>query len=613
MITVEHLTKCYGDFLAVDDLSFEIEEGHVYGFLGPNGAGKSTTMNIITGCLSATSGRVRIDGHDIFEEPGAAKRLIGYLPEQPPLYLNETPVEYLRFVGEAKGLRGGALERQIAEVVEQTRLTGVRHRCISALSKGYRQRVGIAQALLGSPRVIILDEPTVGLDPLQIIEIRELIRQLGQTHTVLFSSHILSEVQTICDQILMIAHGKLAAFGAPDELESRLLTPNEITLTAEGTEEQVRALLDGIGAITGRSITAEEGGLVRAPQNRPGGKPPRRLPRPLLRLCRGGGSPAGDGAEEGQSGGYLHRTDGTERGGPGRRGGRGGAGMTAVLKHELRSYFHSLTAYVFGAFLLAFIGIGAMLYNLQAAVSNFEYVLSFASLVFVVIVPVLTMRVLAEERRQKTDQLLYSLPITTVQIIAGKYLALLVLYLIPLAIIAVYPLIFAQFGDVYLLTSYGSILAFFLLGAALIAVGVFLSSLTDNQGLAAGLGIAVILLNYYSVSLSEYVSSTPVGALAALLVLILAVGAVVRYLTRNSNLAYGVCLVLLAAVAALYFVDSTAFEGLLPSVMSALSLFERFYTFVNGVFDLTAVFYYLTVAALFLFLSVQSLEKRRYN
>lgn len=257
--------------------------------------------------------------------------------------------------------------------------------------------------------------------------------------------------------------------------------------------------------------------------------------------------------------------------------------MTAVFKHELRSYFHSLTAYVFGAFLLAFIGIGAMRYNLQAAVSNFEYVLSFASLVFVVIVPVLTMRVLAEERRQKTDQLLYSLPITTVQIIAGKYLALLVLYLIPLAIIAVYPLIFAQFGDVYLLTSYGSILAFFLLGAALIAVGVFLSSLTDNQGLAA------------------------------LLVLILAVGAVVRYLTRNSNLAYGVCLVLLAAVAALYFVDSTAFEGLLPSVMSALSLFERFYTFVNGVFDLTAVFYYLTVAALFLFLSVQSLEKRRYN
>lgn len=287
--------------------------------------------------------------------------------------------------------------------------------------------------------------------------------------------------------------------------------------------------------------------------------------------------------------------------------------MIAVFKHEIRSYFHSLTAYVFGAFLLAFIGIGAMLYNIQAAVSNFEYVLSFGSLVFVVIVPVLTMRVIAEERRQKTDQLLYSLPITTLQVIAGKYLALLVIYLIPLAIISVYPLIFAQFGDVYLLTSYGSIFAFFLMGAALIAVGMFLSSLTDNQGLAAGIGIAVILFNYYSVSLSEYVSSTAAGSVIALLVIILALGAVIRYLTRNENLASGICLVLLAAVLLLYFIDSTSFEGLLPSIMTQLSLFERFTVFVNGMFDMTAVVYYLSVIAFFLFLSVQSLEKRRYN
>lgn len=182
--------------------------------------------------------------------------------------------------------------------------------------------------------------------------------------------------------------------------------------------------------------------------------------------------------------------------------------MIAVLKHELRLYFHSLTAYVFGAFLLAFVGIGAMLYNIQAAVSNFEFVLSFGSLVFVVIVPILTMRVIAEERKQKTDQLLYALPITTAQVILGKYLALLVVYLIPLALISLYPLVFAQFGEVYLPTSYGSILAFFVLGAALIALGVFISSLTDNQGFAAGIGIAAILLNYYSVSLSEYISST---------------------------------------------------------------------------------------------------------
>ena len=287
--------------------------------------------------------------------------------------------------------------------------------------------------------------------------------------------------------------------------------------------------------------------------------------------------------------------------------------MIAVLKHELKSYFHSLTAYVFGAFLLAFVGIGAMLYNIQAAVSNFEFVLDFGSLVFVVIVPILTMRVIAEERKQRTDQLLYSLPITTSQVILGKYLALLVLYLIPLAIISLYPLIFAQFGDVYLLTSYGSIFAFFVMGAALIAVGVFISSLTDNQGFAAGIGIAVILLNYYSVSLSEYVSSTALGSVVALRVLILLLGLVIRYLTKNGNLAYWISFALMVATVALYFVDSTAFEGLLPDIMTKLSLFERFKVFVNGVFDMTAIVYYLSVIVFFLFLSVQSLEKRRYN
>ena len=194
--------------------------------------------------------------------------------------------------------------------------------------------------------------------------------------------------------------------------------------------------------------------------------------------------------------------------------------MIAVLQHELKSYFHTLTAYVFGAFLLCFVGIGAMMYNLNAAVSNFEYVLSFGSMVFVVIVPILTMRVIAEERKQKTDQLLYSLPISTTQVVLGKYLALLAVYLVPLCIISVYPLIFSRYGEVYLPTSYGSILAFFVLGAALIAVGVFISSLTDNQGLAAGIGIALILFNYFSVSLAEYVSSTAMGSMLVLLSLI---------------------------------------------------------------------------------------------
>lgn len=259
MIEVERLTKCYGTFTAVDDLSFEIGEGHVYGFLGPNGAGKSTTMNIMTGCLSATSGCVRICGHDIFEEPNEAKKLIGYLPEHPPLYVNETPLEYLTFVGEAKGLRGTELKRQIAEVIDRTKLESMKNRRISALSKGYKQRVGIAQALLGNPKVIILDEPTVGLDPIQIIEIRDLIKELGKAHTVIFSSHILSEVQAICDRILMISHGKLVAFGEPADLEKTLLSPNEIALTTDAGEEALREILSQVPSITDLAVQEAKG------------------------------------------------------------------------------------------------------------------------------------------------------------------------------------------------------------------------------------------------------------------------------------------------------------------------------------------------------------------
>lgn len=287
--------------------------------------------------------------------------------------------------------------------------------------------------------------------------------------------------------------------------------------------------------------------------------------------------------------------------------------MKAVFKHELKQYFDSMTAYVFGAFLLLFIGIGSMLYNLQSAVSNFEFVLSFAAIVFVVIVPVLTMRTLSEERKQKTDQLLYALPISTTQVILGKFGALLVVSAIPLCFVGLYPLLFSRFGEVYLPTAYGSLFAFFLLGAALMAVGVFLSSLTDNQGLAAGLGVGAILLNYYSVSLSEYVSSTAVGSLIAFAVLTVCLVLIIRALTRNDVLAISTGLVLLIGLVGVYLLDRTALEGLLPSLMKTLSLFSRFTVFVNGVFDLTGVVYYLSVIVFFLFLAVQSMEKRRYN
>ena len=287
--------------------------------------------------------------------------------------------------------------------------------------------------------------------------------------------------------------------------------------------------------------------------------------------------------------------------------------MIAILKHELRTYFHSLTAYLFGAFLLLFVGIGAMLYNLQAAVSNFEYVLSFSSLIFVVIVPILTMRVIAEERKQKTDQLLYSLPISTTKVVLGKFLALLVAYLLPLCIISLYPLIFSQYGEVYLLTSYGSLIAFFIMGAALLAMGVFISSLTENQGFAAGIGIAAVLFNYFSVQLAEYVSSTAFGTVVVIFIFAALLAWVVHRLTKNETLSYGVGLGIMAITVVTFYIDSTVFEGLLPDIMKTLSLFDRFETIVNGVFDTTAIVYFLSVIVFFLFLSVQSLEKRRYN
>ncbi|MCD8107510.1 MAG: ABC-2 transporter permease [Oscillospiraceae bacterium] len=287
--------------------------------------------------------------------------------------------------------------------------------------------------------------------------------------------------------------------------------------------------------------------------------------------------------------------------------------MFAVLKHELRSYFHSLTAYFFGAFLLLITGVGAMIYNINQTIANFEYVLYYGCLILIIIVPILTMRVVAEEKRQKTDQLLYALPISTTQVVVGKYLALLTIFAIPLLVVSVYPLIFAQYGDVYLPTSYGSIFAFFVMGAALIAIGVFISSLTENQGIAAGVGVAVMLFNYYSVTISEYVSSTAFGSAIVLAIIAVLFAFLIRYLTKNDNLAYTIGLALVAIIMMLFIIDSSMFEGLVPNIMSQLSLFERFYVFIDGVFDVTAIIYYLTVIVFFLFLTVQSLEKRRYN
>jgi len=249
VIEVKHLTKRYGGHTAVSDLSFTIEPGQIYGFLGPNGAGKSTTMNIITGCLGATDGEVNVDGHSVMDDPIEAKRCIGYLPELPPLYTDMTPLEYLCLVLKMKGVKRSEWDKQLRSVMDRTKLHDVKDRLIGNLSKGYRQRVGIAQALLGNPKVIILDEPTVGLDPAQIIEIRELIKSLGRDHTVILSSHILSEVQAVCDQIMIIAHGKLVASDTADNLTSLMASGSKTAITVRASIEETEAVLAGMDGL----------------------------------------------------------------------------------------------------------------------------------------------------------------------------------------------------------------------------------------------------------------------------------------------------------------------------------------------------------------------------
>lgn len=257
MIEVSNLVKKYGDHTAVDHLSFQIEKGKIYGFLGPNGAGKSTTMNMITGYIASTEGKVMIDGHDILEEPEAAKKCIGYLPEMPPLYFDMTVLEYMKFAADLKKIPRNQKDKQIKEVMDMVKITDMKDRLIKNLSKGYRQRVGLAQAILGYPEVIILDEPTVGLDPKQIIEIRDLIKSLKKKHTVILSSHILSEVRAVCDYVLIISHGKLVASDTPDNLERLAAGSNSLLMKVKGEKDTIRKNLETIEGVTGVEMSCD--------------------------------------------------------------------------------------------------------------------------------------------------------------------------------------------------------------------------------------------------------------------------------------------------------------------------------------------------------------------
>ena len=258
MIEVKNLVKRYGDHMAVDHLSFHVDKGQIYGFLGPNGAGKSTTMNIMTGYIASTEGEVLIDGHNILEEPEKAKKCIGYLPEQPPLYFDMTVGEYLKFAADLKKIPKTERKDQVEDVMEMVGITQMKDRLIKNLSKGYKQRVGLAQAILGYPDIIILDEPTVGLDPKQIIEIRSLIKKLSEKHTIILSSHILSEISAVCDYVMIINHGKLVASDTTENLEKMTLGSNTLELTVKGTKDAVESLLEGMEEIQSLEWNSKE-------------------------------------------------------------------------------------------------------------------------------------------------------------------------------------------------------------------------------------------------------------------------------------------------------------------------------------------------------------------
>jgi len=287
--------------------------------------------------------------------------------------------------------------------------------------------------------------------------------------------------------------------------------------------------------------------------------------------------------------------------------------MKAVFKHEVSSYFTGLSGYVFGLFLLLFTGIYVMIYNVNSKVTNYEYVVTSISFVFLIIVPIITMRVIAEEKKQRTDQLLYSLPIGIPKVVIGKFLAMIVMFLMPIAIMGIYPLILSKFGDVYLIGAYNALFAFFLLGMSLLSIGMFISSICESQTVAAGVCFVVMLINYFIYALAGYVGISSIGSFLGLSIFVFLFGLLIRYMTGSTLTAITSGVVIEAGLAAVYLLRPEWLVGFLPRLMEKLSLFERFYIFIDGVFDISGVVYFISVTVVFIFLTIQSLEKRRWS
>ena len=405
MVQVINLTKRYGQHIAVDNVSFTVDKGEILGFLGPNGAGKTTTMNIITGYLSATEGSVKVDGFDILEEPEEVKKRIGYMPEFPPLYMDMTVQEYLNFVSDIKKIDRKTRARNLDRIMDMIKIGDVRKRLIKNLSKGYKQRVGLAQALIGAPQVLILDEPTVGLDPKQIIEIRNLIKELGKEHTIILSSHILPEVSAVCERVLIINKGKIVASDTPENLSRRLGDTGRLSIRVAGPEKQVLKLIGGLAGVKSvESTGAREPGtvdiLVEVEKDidvrRPVFYALSRAEYPILHMKPIDLTPeeisAGNNSREG---GFLNASG---------------------IEKELRAYFYRRPDIFLWGFSCCF-RVFFTYSNLFQANPSYLGVLGSITFIFLIVVPILTMRLMSEESRQKTDQLLLTSPLSVTGIV----------------------------------------------------------------------------------------------------------------------------------------------------------------------------------------------------
>ncbi len=489
MVEVRNLSKRYGNVAALDGVSFTLNEGGIYGLLGRNGAGKSTTMNIMTGYLEPSSGDVLINGISMTERPVEAKKHIGYLPEIPPLYIDMTVKEYLHFAAELKRIPFSKRREEVEKVVEFTGLQTVINRLIRNLSKGYKQRVGMAYALMGFPKVIILDEPTAGVDPGQITETRELIRSIGKDHIIIFSSHVLSEVQSLCDHILILRKGKLVAQGSVEELEALHRQDSSLSVSIKVGDAAVCAAVSE--TLQGRETT-------------------------LVRSANG------------------------------------------VAELSIEGY------------------------------------------------------VSAEERRNRTDQALLTAPIRARDIIGGKYVAMVTVFLIPNLVFLFCPLVIRSFGSWHWAVDYAGILVFFLLGCTFISAGLFISCLTENQLIAAVGTFVIVLVGYLWDTLISYLPQTPESSLIGILLIIALAFAVIRSVSGSTFSAAAVCAVCAAAVLILFFSNTLAFAGLLERVLENFSPTSPLNAVVEAeTLDLRGIIRYLSFIFLFLFLSVRSIERKR--